>query len=296
MKENTLDTVACARVARTIDAPTMLEGDGFEVRRPVPARGLESVGPFIMLDHFGPVTYAPGEAKGAPTHPHAGIETLTYLIAGSARHLDSLGNASIMGAGDAQWMRAGSGIIHDEGADAAFQSSGGVYHGVQLWLNMPRGRRGEPPAYRQIAAKEMPTFQREDALVRLVAGGLGDRTGPLKTYTDPFLARVTVEPNGRVRLSPEAPELAIYWLEGSGKVGVTDAAQGRLLVMEGGGGEIEIVAGKDGADVLVLGGPPLDARIVRHGPFVMNTEAELIAAIDAYNAGRFGRIPRGVST
>ena len=290
MTETTL-----ARVARAIDAPTMLEGEGFEVRRPVPSRGLEAVGPFIMLDHLGPVSYGPGEAKGAPTHPHAGIETLTYLLEGTARHLDSLGNASTIGPGDAQWMRAGSGIIHDEGADVAFQAKGGVYHGVQLWLNMPRGRRGEPPAYRQIEAGEMPTFTLGDATVRLIAGALEGRTGPLRTHTHPFLARLTVKANGTVRLAPDAAELAVYLLEGSGRVDVTEAVQGRLLVLEG-GGEIEIVAGTDGADLLVLGGPALDAPIVRYGPFVMNTEAEMIGAIDNYNAGRFGRInPQGAS-
>ena len=290
MKQTTL-----ARVARTIDAPIMLEGEGFEVRRPVPARGLEAVGPFIMLDHLGPVTYAPGEAKGAPTHPHAGIETLTYLIEGTARHLDSLGNASIMGPGDAQWMRAGSGIIHDEGADDAFQKSGGVYHGVQLWLNMPKGRRGEPPAYRQIDANEMATFQLGDATVRLIAGGLDGRVGPLETHTDPFLARVTLPANGRMTLAPTADELAVYLLLGTARVDVTEAVQGRLLVLEG-GGNIEIQAGGDGADLLIVGGPRLDAPIVRYGPFVMNTEAELVVAINAYNAGRFGRIQReGVS-
>ena len=284
-----------ARVTRAIDAPTMLEGEGFEVRRPVPSRGLEAVGPFIMLDHFGPVAYAPGEAKGAPTHPHAGLETLTYLLAGTARHLDSLGNASVMGPGDAQWMRAGSGIIHDEGADAAFQKSGGVYHGVQLWLNMPKGRRNEPPAYRQFDAKEMPTFTVADATVRLIAGWLEGRVGPLQTHTDPFLARVTLPAGGHVTLAPTADELAVYLLVGSARVDVTEAVQGRLLVLEG-GGDIAIAAGAEGADLLIVGGPKLDAPIVRYGPFVMNTEAELVSAINAYNAGRFGRIePERVS-
>ncbi len=290
MTETTL-----TRVTRAIDAPTLLEGEGFEVRRPIPARGLEAVGPFIMLDHFGPVTYAPGEAKGAPTHPHAGIETLTYLLAGTARHLDSLGNASIMGPGDAQWMRAGRGIIHDEGADDAFQRGGGVYHGVQLWLNLPRGRRGEAPAYRQIDSAEIPSFTSGGAEIRLLAGRLDGRTGPLETHTDPFLAHVTVKPGGQARLAVAAPELAVYLLGGSGEMDGSRTVQGRLLVLDG-GGEVEITAGPDGADLLVLGGPPLDAPIVRYGPFVMNSEAELVGAIDAYNAGRFGRIPQPQGT
>ncbi len=286
-----MSDTAIGAVRRIIDAPTMLEGEGFEVRRPVPTRGLEAVGPFIMLDHFGPVLYAPDEAKGAPTHPHAGIETLTYLLAGRGRHLDSLGNSSVMGPGDAQWMRAGSGIIHDEGADGAFRRTGGLSHGVQLWLNMPRGRRQDAPAYRQIDAAEMPNFAVGDATVRLIAGALEGRRGPLETLTDPFLSHVTLPAGGRVRLAPEAAELAVYLLAGSGEVDGARAIPGRLLVV-GRGGAVEIEAGADGADLLVLGGPPLDAPIVRYGPFVMNSEAELIAAIDSYNAGRFGRIDR----
>lgn len=281
--------IALNCVARVVDAPTLLEGEGFEVRRPIPARGLEAVGPFIMLDHFGPVRYGPGEAKGAPTHPHAGIETLTYLLAGTARHLDSLGNASLMGPGDAQWMRAGSGVIHDEGADAAFQAKGGVYHGVQLWLNMPLGRRGEPPAYRQIAAAEMPAFACGDAEARLLAGKMDGYVGPLETHTDPLLAHVTVKAGGRARIDAKAAERAVYLLGGTGRVDGCDAIVGRLLVLGEGDG-IDLAAGAEGADLLILGGPPLDAPIVRYGPFVMNSEAELVGAIDAYNAGRFGRI------
>ena len=266
----------------------MLEGEGFEVRRPVPHRGLEAVGPFIMLDHFGPVTYRPGEAKGAPTHPHAGIETLTYLLAGTARHLDSLGNQSVMGPGDAQWMRAGRGIIHDEGADADFQAQGGEYHGVQLWLNMPKGRRGDPPSYRQIDADEIPTFAIGDATVRLLAGELSGHTGPLQTFGRPFLARLTLPAHGVAQLWADAPELAAYVLQGGAEVQGAALTEGKLVLLES--GAIQVGAGPAGADLLILGGEPLDAPIVRYGPFVMNNEAELVDAIRAYNAGRFGRI------
>lgn len=273
-----------------IEAPRMLEGEGFEVRRPVPHRGLEAVGPFIMLDHFGPVTYGPGEAKGAPTHPHAGIETLTWLLAGTARHLDSLGNESVMGRGDAQWMRAGRGIIHDEGADEAFQTKGGEYHGVQLWLNMPKGRRGDPPAYRQIDANEIPTFPIGDATVRLMAGELSGHTGPLQTFGRPFLAKVTLPPNGVASTWTDTPELAAYVLTGAAEVNGAVAREGHLALI--GGGSVRINSGPAPTELLLLGGEPLDAPIVRYGPFVMNSQAELIDAIRAYNAGKFGAIAR----
>src|SRR5215475_15178043 len=125
------------KIASRHDAFHTLEGDGFEVRRAIPSRAVEAVGPFIFLDHFGPIEVHPGEAKGASAHPHAGSETLTLLLEGRSVHEDSLGNVSAMGPGEVQWMRAGRGVIHDESPDEALLRSGGRLHGVQLWINMP---------------------------------------------------------------------------------------------------------------------------------------------------------------
>ena len=129
-----------------------LEGDGFEVRRAIPSRAYEAVGPFIFFDHFGPIEVRPGEAKGASAHPHAGIETLTLLLEGRSVHKDSLGNMSVMQPGEVQWMRAGRGIIHDEGPDAVMRRDGGRNHGVQLWINMPKGHKHDDPMYRHVTA------------------------------------------------------------------------------------------------------------------------------------------------
>ncbi len=273
-------------------APRMLEGEGFVVRRPVPARGLEAIGPFIMLDHMGPVLLGPGEAKGAPTHPHAGLETLTYLLEGRGHHLDSLGNFSVMGPGDVQWMRAGSGIVHDEGPDAAARRDGGRVHALQLWIDLPRPHRHDPPAYRQFGAAEIAVRAQGDGVtLRLIAGRLGDATGPVETWADPFLLHVDLAAGASTAIDPDVAEIAAYVLRGDGRIEGRSVGEGDFVRFAG-TGAIDIAAGGAGIDLILAGGPPLAEPIVRHGPFVMNTAAELQAAVDGYRAGRFGTIER----
>lgn len=285
-------TILRRTVIDVTPAPRMLEGEGFVVRRPVPARGLEAIGPFIMLDHMGPVLLAPGEAKGAPTHPHAGMETLTYLLEGRGHHLDSLGNFSVMGPGDVQWMRAGSGIVHDEGPDAAARRDGGRVHALQLWIDLPRPHRHDPPVYRQYRAAEIPVVAHaEGVTLRLIAGRFGGAAGPVETWADPFLLHVELAAQVSADLAPEIAEVAAYVLRGGGQVGGRTVAEGDFVRFAGTGG-IAVAAGGDGLDLILAGGPPLAAPIVRHGPFVMNTPAELQSAVDGYRAGRFGTIKR----
>ena len=273
-------------------APRMLEGEGFVVRRPVPASGLEAIGPFIMLDHMGPVLLGPGEAKGAPTHPHAGMETLTYLLEGRGHHLDSLGNFSVMGPGDVQWMRAGSGIVHDEGPDETARREGGRVHALQLWIDLPRPHRHDPPAYRQFSAAEIPVLAAGAGVaLRLIAGRYGGATGPVETYADPFLMHVEMAPGSSLRIDPAVAEIAAYAMRGEGQI------EGRRVreadfVRFAGVGTIAVAAGDAGFDLILVGGPPLAEPIVRHGPFVMNTHAELQSAVEGYRTGRFGTIKR----
>lgn len=273
-------------------APRMLEGEGFVVRRPVPARGLEAIGPFIMLDHMGPVLLAPGEAKGAPTHPHAGMETLTYLLEGRGHHLDSLGNFSVMGPGDVQWMRAGSGIVHDEGPDATARRDGGRVHALQLWIDLPRPHRHDPPAYRQFAAAEIPVLAHgEGVTLRLIAGRLGGVAGPVETWADPFLLHIELTPDASATIDPDIAEVAAYVLHGAGRIDGRIVGEGDFVRLTG-TGAVDIAADDTSLDLILVGGPPLAEPIVRHGPFVMNTQAELQAAVDGYRAGRFGTIKR----
>jgi redox-sensitive bicupin YhaK (pirin superfamily) len=278
-------------VASVHQAFRTLEGDGFEVRRAIPSQTYEAIGPFIFLDQFGPIDVKPGEAKGASAHPHAGIETLTLLLEGRSEHKDSLGNASSMRPGEVQWLRAGRGVIHDESPDDEMRLRGGHLHGVQLWINMPKGEKHKEPAYRHILASEIPVMTSADGLarVRLVAGKLSDLLGPIATSGSPFVAHVTSKAGGHSKISTTGTkELAAYVMIGSAKIG-TDGHKveaGQLARLTS-GDQITLSSATD-AEILLIGGDPLDAPIRRHGPFVMNSIEELEQAVRDYTAGRMG--------
>lgn len=269
-----------------------LEGDGIEVLRAIPADGLESVGPFIFLDHFGPIAWKPGEEKGASEHPHAGIETMTLLLEGRMRHKDSLGNASTMAPGDVQWMRAGRGIVHDEQPDVSQMQPGERTHGVQLWLNLPRGDKHIAPEYRHIGAEEIPVIASSTGVrQRLIAGAAGGFTGPLKTFGDAHVIHASFDADAVLELNLSAvEELAVYTMLGKANLGSDRdiVAPGELAVLDD-GGSVRI-AGEAGTELLIIGGHPLDAPIVRYGPFVMNTPSDLERAFVDYRRGAMGRI------
>jgi len=276
------------------DAFRTLEGDGFEVRRAIPSNAYEAIGPFIFLDQFGPIDVRPGEAKGASAHPHAGIETLTLLLEGSQTHKDSLGNVSSMRPGEVQWMRAGRGVVHDESPDEQLRREGGHVHGVQLWINMPKGSKHAEPAYRHVKASEIPTVTADEGRVvaRLVAGSLGDLRGPITTSGAPVVVHASLKAGACVELPAGSPaELGIYVMGGAARIGGDDRRieAGQLARLTA-GDSLEIVAAED-SEVLLVGGDPLDAPILRHGPFVMNSIDELERAVRDYHAGRMGQVP-----
>ncbi|RQR27544.1 pirin family protein [Burkholderia sp. Bp9142] len=281
-----------ARTVRSVHtAFHTLEGDGFEVRRAIPAKEFEAVGPFIFLDHFGPIDVKPGEAKGASAHPHAGIETLTLLLDGISWHKDSLGNVSSMRPGEVQWLRAGRGVIHDESPDDEMRRNGGWFHGVQLWINIPKASKHDDPSYRHVKASEIPVLETPNGngRTRLVAGHLDQHVGPIVTTGAPFVAHTTLLPSGAVALAPrDVDELAVYVLVGSASVSgqTIQAGQiGRLSL----GSEVQI-SSRGGAELIVVGGDPLDAPIYRYGPFVMNSAADLERAMRDYQSGRMGTL------
>jgi redox-sensitive bicupin YhaK (pirin superfamily) len=266
-----------------------LEGGGFEARRAIPSPAFESIGPFVFLEHFGPIVVSPGEARGASAHPHAGIETLTLLLEGRSVHKDSLGNVSSMGPGEVQWMRAGRGVIHNECPAELVFRSGGRLHGVRLWINMPEGGKHTSPIYRHIMAPEIPELPQKTGVVRLVAGRIGDVRGPLRTYGDPFVVHASLPISGTLRLDASAPrELALYVMTGKAIVAEQSLETGQLARLAT--GDIVHITVKESSELLLVGGDPLDAPIVRHGPFVMNTIAELERAVRDYHAGRMGQI------
>jgi len=293
-------------VLEVVEAPSFLEGEGFKVRRATAGIDLSVADPFLMLDHMGAVEYAPGEAKGAPDHPHRGFETVTYMLDGKIRHRDSHGGGGVITDGATQWMTAGAGVVHSEMPTEDLLEGGGLFHGIQLWVNLPAAEKWTPAAYQDLEAAQVELVASEDAgaVVRLIAGDLAGATGPGTTRTPITYAHATLAPGARLRTRwrPEFNALA-YVLSGRGTVGTERRPihEGQLAVF-GSGAAIELAAdasqeAKDaaGVEVLLLGGLPIREQIAWYGPFVMNTKQEIIDAIEDYQAGRMGSIPPELS-
>ncbi|MBI4305866.1 MAG: pirin family protein [Chloroflexi bacterium] len=288
-------------VLHVIDAPTTLEGEGFQVRRPFPGYDLRSADPFLLLDHWGAVEYAPGEARGAPWHPHRGFETVTYVMDGAIRHRDSLGGGGVITDGATQWMTAGSGILHDELPTEEIVTRGGLFHAVQLWVNLPRNLKWTPPRYQDVGAKRLALLSSDDggAWVRLIAGEVGDYKGPGATWTPIAYAHATVTPGARLQV-PWRPDFnaLVYVLSGRGTAGPSTQSirEGQLAILGPGAAlQIQADAQQDGharnLDALLLGGLPIREPVAFYGPFVMNTHEEIAQAISDYRAGRMGTVP-----
>ncbi len=289
-------------VTRTVTARRQLEGEGFEVRRPFPGVDLSLVDPFLLLDHMGAVEYAPGEAKGTPWHPHRGFETVTYIMDGAFEHQDSTGGGGLITDGATQWMTAGAGILHIEKPPEQLVARGGLFHGVQLWVNLPAVSKMTPPRYQDIKGGDATLLSSDDggALVRVIAGDLAGHAGPGDTLTPITYLHATISPGARLALPwPERFSALVYVLAGRGHVGAEARPldEGQLAVF--GAGEAlsltaeprQPLAAANGWEVLVLGGLPINEPIARYGPFVMNTKAEVLAAMEDFQAGRMGQIP-----
>jgi len=283
------------------DAPSGLEGEGFPVRRAFAGVDLRDLDPFIHLDQMGEVEYAPGEPKGTPWHPHRGFETVTYMMDGTFEHQDSNGGGGVITNGDTQWMTAGAGILHIEKPPEALVISGGLFHGIQLWVNLPRAQKWSPPRYQDIRAGEVALLASADgaSLVRVIAGDVAGHAGPGSTYTPMTLVHATLSPDAALDLPwrPDYNALA-YVLAGHGTVGPEriPVRSGQLAVF-GPGGAVRASASASqesrspNLDLLVLGGRPIGEPVAWAGPFVMNTRDELVQAFSDYQAGRLGRIP-----
>jgi redox-sensitive bicupin YhaK (pirin superfamily) len=294
--------VARPRPVRSITtAPRGFEGEGFPVRRAFHGVDLTDLDPFIHLDQMGEVEYAPGEPKGTPWHPHRGFETVTYMLDGTLRHQDSHGGGGLITDGDTQWMTAGSGLLHIEAPPEEVVMKGGLFHGFQLWVNLPRSKKWSAPRYQDLGAGDVRLLTSHDggALLRLIAGDLGGVTGPGATHTPIVLVHATVEPGAAVTLPWRRDFNAlVYTLAGRGTVGAERRAveMGQLTVL-GAGDTVELAAHASQEtrapklDVLLLGGLPIREPVAWYGPFVMNTRAELQQAFDDFNAGKLGRIP-----
>jgi quercetin 2,3-dioxygenase len=282
-------------------APRGFEGEGFPVRRAFAGVDLGDLDPFIHLDQMGEVEYAPGEPKGTPWHPHRGFETVTYMMDGTFEHSDSNGGGGVITNGDTQWMTAGAGILHIERPPEALVASGGLFHGLQLWVNLPAAEKWSPPRYQDIRAGEVALLASADggALIRVIAGKLAGHAGPGSTATPITMLHATLSPHAELVLPWRTDHNAlVYVLAGHGTVGSERIrVQTGQLAVFGAGSALRIIADEHqesrspNLDVVVLGGRPIREPIAWAGPFVMNTRDEVMQAFSDYQAGRLGRIP-----
>ena len=282
-------------------APRGFEGEGFPVRRAFAGVSMSDLDPFIHMDQMGEVEYAPGEAKGTAWHPHRGFETVTYIIDGVFEHQDSNGGGGVITNGDTQWMTAGAGILHIERPPERLVVSGGLFHGLQLWVNLPSRDKLAPARYQDIRGDKASLLASPDggALLRVIAGEVDGHSGPGVTYTPISVVHATLQPGAEVDI-PWRPEFnaLVYVLSGRGFVGADRRAfrSGQLAVLGDGDG-IRIAADRaqdsnaPALDVYILGGQPIGEAVAWYGPFVMNTHEELAQAFDDYRAGRLGTIP-----
>jgi len=288
-------------VTSVTTAPKGYEGEGFPVRRAFAGVDLAALDPFVHLDQMGEVEYAPGEPKGTPWHPHRGFETVTYMLDGVMEHQDSHGGGGTITNGDTQWMTAGSGMLHIETPPEWLVAQGGLFHGLQLWVNLPRAQKWAAPRYQDLRSSQLSLVTTADAgaLVRVIAGEVGGHTGPGSTYTPMAMVHATLAPGAALAL-PWNPAFnaLVYVLGGSATVGLDRRPlhTGQLAVL--GRGDFVTVSAAEkqesrtpAVDLVVLGGQPIREPVAWAGPFVMNTKAEVLQAFEDFQKGRMGQIP-----
>ena len=277
----------------TVDSVTTLEGAGFLVHRPFPTARIDHIGPFLLLDEMGPVDNQPGEAKGAPDHPHRGFETVTYVLDGEIEHKDSQGNRGLITPGDVQWMTAGAGIVHSEMPSERIMNSGGRAHGFQLWVNLPQKAKWNRPRYQDLLAEDMPVVEFEGGSAVVISGHTHGVDGVADTYLPINYLHLKVYPEEEVTLEIEPDHQAFsYVFRGDGLVGANRSSVGRgqMAIFDQGAGHISLIGGQEGLEAMLGSSRPLNEPVARYGPFVMNTRDEIIQAFDDYRAGKMGSI------
>ena len=285
-------------VAGIVNSIETLEGGGFLVRRPFPKASFSDFDPFLLLDEMGPMDVSPGEAKGAPDHPHRGFETVTYLLSGEMEHKDSSGHAGRLRPGDVQWMTAGAGVVHAEMPSPEFMRTGGRMHGFQLWVNLPQRDKMIKPRYQEIPRAKIPKATSADGLVSVsvIAGEALGQKAVIETRTPIIYLHYRLKPGGvAMQLVPRGYNAFAYVIDGAGLFGADGerGADGQMVMFAPDGDEVRIenpTQAKVPLEVLLIAGVPLGEPIARYGPFVMNTEAEIHQAFEDYRRGRMGAI------
>jgi hypothetical protein len=303
----TTQTRTIRTIAGIINSVQTLEGEGMLVRRPFPKSTFSDFDPFLLLDELGPVDVQPGQAKGAPDHPHRGFETVSYVLEGRLEHKDSQGHTGTLGSGDVQWMTAGAGVVHSEMPEREFARLGGRLHGLQLWVNLPRHDKMMKPRYQEIPAQRIPSAQTDDGLVsvKIIAGEALGAKAAIETQTPIMYLHFTLQPGATVvQPVPKEYNAFAYVLDGEGLFGADKerAGDGQMVLFAQDGEEVAMSNdkplhvyanpsdAKSPLDVLLIAGVPLNEPVVRYGSFVMNTEAEIVQAIEDYRNGRMGKI------
>ena len=285
-----MTNLTARKILQIITSQSTVEGGGFKVRRPFPTQHVDHIDPFLLLDEMGPADYAPHKAVGAPSHPHRGFETVTYLLSGAMVHEDSIGTRAVIKPGGVQWMTAGSGVIHSELPTDDMMALGGRMHGFQLWVNLSADRKMIPPRYQGYDANELAqTHLSNGGLLKVVAGTVLGVTGPVETTSPMTYAHAAMRANETIEWIPDASHTAlVHVFDGEVTVNDQKVVSGQMVVFERSTGTVKIstdVANVESAQVLILGGAPLNEPVVRYGPFVMNTRQEIVDAVNDYQNG-----------
>lgn len=283
-------------VQKIISSHRQSEGAGFIVRRPLPSATLQVADPFLLLDEMGPIDYRPGRAVGAPDHPHRGFETVSYILEGEMEHEDSAGNRGKLAAGDVQWMTAGGGIIHSEMPSRRIMEEGGRVHGFQIWVNLPAKLKMTRPRYQEVPSARIPRATSADgkATVRVVAGEALGVSAVIDTHTPIVYQDWSLAPNADVTVAlPALHNGMVYVFEGEALIGngAERVSDGQLALL-GAGDELRLRGSDKPGRLLLLAGQPLNEPVARYGPFVMNTEQEIMQAMTDFRSGKMGEINR----
>jgi len=290
------ETSGTRTVAGVVNSIETFEGAGFLVRRPFPQASFSDFDPFLLLDEMGPMELGPGQAKGAPDHPHRGFETVTYMLSGEMQHKDSRGHAGRLTPGDVQWMTAGAGVVHSEMPSAEFTRTGGRMHGFQLWVNLPKRDKMMKPRYQEIPGAQIPKVTSADGLVSVsvIAGEAMGQKAVIETRTPIVYLHYSIKPGGVATQQVSSTyNTFAFIVDGEGLFGAERerAKDGQMVLFAQDGDEVRIEnPGNTTLDILLIGGMALNEPIARYGPFVMNTEGEIRQAFEDFRLGRMGEI------
>ena len=283
-----MSTTQLRSISQIIAAKRTVEGGGFVVHRPFPTPEIDHIDPFLLLDEMGPVHYEPGKAVGAPSHPHRGFETVTYLINGAMEHQDTTGTRAVIRSGGVQWMTAGSGVVHSELPTDEFLKQGGNMHGFQLWVNLPASKKMIPPRYQGYDSEELPTVSLPNGgVIKIVAGEVHGVVGPVETTRPMTYAHAMLNAGDVIEWTPsEGHSALVHVFDGSATVNGRVISEGNMVIFERTAGLVRVSAIDSSAQVLLLGGLPLGEPVSRYGPFVMTTRQEIVQAVEDYQSGQ----------